>query len=198
MELTGHEKPLEQYSKSELMQIARRYTVYHRDSVRGNPSADYTKLSKSELIKYIKSDTDYIVSKSNSRVEMLKQKIVGVTDPEEIMLEIINIFDDTEIIPDVGMFCTFIYNAKTVRNRSNERVVPSTNKVFYDQHPLIQVLGVYQWGFRGFNYHWRSAGEEIHNYTWNEVAGQLHVIRGYEMPYMRTVDYAELKRYSVI
>ena len=71
MEFTGHEKPLEQYSKSELMRIAKRYTVYHKDNVRGKFSADYDKLSKSQLIKYIKDDTDYVVSKSNSRVEFV-------------------------------------------------------------------------------------------------------------------------------
>jgi len=137
-------------------------------------------------------------SKGNSRVAVLKERIKTLIDPEDIMLEITDVFKDLEIIPDVGMYCTFIYNAKGVRNRSKENVVPSTGKIYYDQHPLVQVLSVQRWGFRAFNYHWVSRGEEIHNYTWDEVAGQLHVIKPNEMSFMRTVDYAKLRRYQTI
>ena len=77
-------------------------------------------------------------------------------------------------------------------------VVPPPNKIYYDQHPLVQVISVQRWGFSAFNYHWVGRGDEIHNYTWNEVAGQLHVINDKEMPFMRTVDYMKLKRYQTI
>lgn len=198
MELTGHEKPLEQYSKLELIQIAKRYTVYYRTEGGKGSISDYDSLTKEQLIRYISTDNDYIRSKSNSRIDLLKTRIKGMVDPEDIMTEIVDIFKDLEIVPDVGMYCTFIYNAKTVRNRSRESVVPSTNKIYYDQHPLVKVVNVQRWGFTAFNYHWVGSGEEIHNYTWDEVAGQLHVIKENEMPFMRTVDYAKLKRYQTI
>ena len=46
-------------------------------------------------------------------------------DQEEMMLEIMELLSDTVTpIPDVGMLCTFVYNAKT----------PG---ISYDQHPLV-------------------------------------------------------------
>jgi hypothetical protein len=198
MELTGHEKPLEQYSKLELIQIAKRYTVYYRSESGKGLISNYDRLTKEQLVRYISDDNDYIRSKSNSRIDLLKARIKGIVDPEDIMTEIVDIFKDLEVVPNVGMYCTFIYNAKTVRNRSRENVVPPPNKIYYDQHPLVQVISVQRWGFSAFNYHWVGRGDEIHNYTWNEVAGQLHVINDKEMPFMRTVDYMKLKRYQTI
>ena len=198
MELTGHEKPLEQYSKLELIQIAKRYTVYYRSESGKSLISNYDRLTKEQLVRYISDDNDYIRSKSNSRIDLLKARIKGIVDPEDIMTEIVDIFKDLEVVPNVGMYCTFIYNAKTVRNRSRENVVPPPNKIYYDQHPLVQVISVQRWGFSAFNYHWVGRGDEIHNYTWNEVAGQLHVINDKEMPFMRTVDYMKLKRYQTI
>ena len=32
MELTGYEKPLEQYTKSELVEISKTYTIYYKTS----------------------------------------------------------------------------------------------------------------------------------------------------------------------
>ena len=198
MELTGHEKPLAQYSKSELVQIARRYTVYYQ--VEGKPGSigNYDRLTKDQLIEYISNDRDYIRSKSTSRIDLLKARIKGMTDPEDIMVEIVDIFKDVEMIPEIGGYYTFIYNAKTVRNRSRESVVPPIDKIYYDQHPLIQVISIQKWGFTAINFHWLGLGQPVHNYTWEEVAGQLHIIRTDEMPYMRRVQYVELKRYQTI
>ena len=70
-------------------------------------------------------------------------------DPEEMMLEIMDVLKDTvEPIPEVGKFYTFVYNAKTP-NKS------------YDQHPLIACVDLFSWGFRGLNFHW----ERYRNYT---------------------------------
>lgn len=198
MELTGHEKPLNQYSKSELIQIAKRYTVYYQSASGKGSISDYDSLTKEQLVRYISIDNDYIRSKSNSRIDLLKVRIKGMVDPEDIMVEILDIFKDVEIIPDVGMYYTFVYNAKTIRDRSRENVVPSIERIYYDQHPLIQVVSVQKWGFTAINFHWLGIGEPVHNYTWNEVAGQLHTIRTDEIPFMRKVPYMEMKRYQTI
>jgi len=80
---------------------------------------------------------------------------------------------DTQPIPDVGDYYTFIYNAKT----------PG---IEYDQHPLIACLEIYKWGFKGLNYHWG----QVRNYTWEEVPGFLHVVRNSELQDLRDIGYA--------
>ena len=53
------------------------------------------------------------IKKSSSRVNELKRKVKGLTDPDSIMMEILSIFRETEFIPDVGKYYTFVYIAKT-------------------------------------------------------------------------------------
>ena len=53
------------------------------------------------------------VKSSSSRVLQLKKRITGLTDPESIMLEIMDVFNESEFIPDVGKYYTFIYIPKT-------------------------------------------------------------------------------------
>ena len=107
------------------------------------------------------------------RTEELQEKIEGVNDPESLMLEIISTFRETEIIPDVGKYYTFIY-------------IPKTRDLKFDNFPLIACIDVFQWGFRGVNFHWN----DYRNYTWQEVAGMLHVVENDEIDYMRSIPYA--------
>ena len=81
-------------------------------------------------------------------------------DPEEMMMEIMEVLNDTVTpIPEVGQFYTFVYNAKTPN-------------ITYDQHPLIACTDLQSWGFKGLNFHWRQS----RNYTWEELAGQLYIV----------------------
>ena len=96
-------------------------------------------------------------------------------DPEEMMLEIMGALNDTVTpVPDVGNFYTFVYNAKT----------PGES---YDQHPLIACMGLFPWGFRGLNFHW----QKYRNYTWNELAGQLYIVRPNELDDLLAIPYAK-------
>tara|TARA_B100001113_G_C21117416_1_gene625956 strand:+ start:1374 stop:1811 length:438 start_codon:yes stop_codon:yes gene_type:complete len=96
-------------------------------------------------------------------------------DPEEMMLEIMSALNDTVTpIPDVGGLYTFVYNAKT----------PGKS---YDQHPLIACTSLEQWGFKGFNFHWRKS----RNYSWNELAGQLYIVQRNELDDLLAIPYAK-------
>ena len=65
----------------------------------------------------------------------------GTNDQEDMMLEIMDALKGTVApVPDVGQLCTFVYNAKTPN-------------ITYDQHPLVAVTDVFNWGFRGLNFH---------------------------------------------
>ena len=53
------------------------------------------------------------IKTSSPRVSELKRRVSGLTDSESIMMEIMDVFRDTEFIPDVGKYYTFIYIPKT-------------------------------------------------------------------------------------
>ena len=99
----------------------------------------------------------------------------GTNDQEEMMLEIMELLNDTVTpVPDVGTLCTFVYNAKT----------PG---VTYDQHPLVAVTELFQWGFRGLNFHW----QEYRQYTWEELAGQVYIVQREELNDLLSIPYAK-------
>ena len=113
------------------------------------------------------------IGKSSSRVNELKRKVKGLTDPDSIMREILSIFRETEFIPEVGKYYTFVYIAKAPN-------------IKFDIHPLIACIDIQKWGFRGLNFHWGT----VRNYTWQEVAGPLHIIKNNEIEYLRSLPYA--------
>ena len=115
--------------------------------------------------------------KTVNRIENLVSDIIDMGASDDMMLAITEVLTDTEIIPDVGKYYTFIYSPKTPRIR-------------YDQFPLIACVAVFQWGFKGINYHW---GGEFRNYTWNEVVGFLHVAYPLEMNDLRSIPYQNFK-----
>ena len=96
-------------------------------------------------------------------------------DPEEMMLEIMEVLNQTVTpIPEVGNFYTFVYNAKT----------PGET---YDQNPLIACTSLERWGFKGLNFHWRKS----RNYTWNELAGQLYIVQRNELDDLLSIPYGK-------
>ena len=111
------------------------------------------------------------------RVEELKRLVAeeNTTDPEEIMLIIMEVFNKTVTpIPDPGKFYTFVYNAKTPN-------------ITYDQHPLIACMELFPWGFRGLNFHW----QKYRNYTWEELAGQLYIVEWQELDELLSLQYGK-------
>ena len=110
------------------------------------------------------------------RVEELKRMVLdaNTSDPEEIMLIIMELFTIEEILPEVGKFYTFIYN-------------PKTPNITYDQHPLIACVDLFKWGFRGLNFHW----QQYRNYTWAEVAGKLHLVEFQELDELLALQYGK-------
>jgi hypothetical protein len=163
-------KALTDYTRDQLRQIAKTFGIPLRRIIE-------ERLNKSDLIEKIKENPDYQKQTQISRIEVLKNNIKGIRDPEDIMIEIISIFKDLEFIPTPGNYYTFIYKAKTP-------------KIKYDQHPLIAALEVKQWGFSGLNFHWQDVDpkQAVRNYTWNEVNGQLYTVYDDEIDYMKSVS----------
>ncbi len=69
----------------------------------------------------------------SNRIAPYKTEIQAMGNPEDRMLMITELLTDIQMIPDVGDYYTFIYNAKT--------------KGFeYDQHPLIACVDIQRVG----------------------------------------------------
>ena len=111
----------------------------------------------------------------SERTEELQEQIEELNDADDIMMNIMEVFTQTEVVPDAGNYYTFVYNAKT----------PGV----FDEFPLVAVTYVDRWGCRGLNFHWGTS----RNYTWNEIVGNLHIIQNDEIDYMRSLSYAKFK-----
>ena len=111
----------------------------------------------------------------SERTEELQKQIEGLNNADDIMMNIMEVFTQTELTPDAGNYYTFVYHAKT----------PGV----YDEFPLVAVTFVDRWGFQGLNFHWGTS----RNYTWLEIVGRLHVINNDEIDYMRSLSYANFK-----
>jgi len=124
---------------------------------------------------------DYLISDTN-RIENVVDDIINAGYPDDMMLELMDILGTKELVPRVGRYYTFIYSPKTPR-------------IEYDEFPLIACIGVFNWGFRGINYHWAArGGDPFRNYTWQELAsGDLHLVYPLELNDMRSIPYQKFR-----
>ena len=116
---------------------------------------------------------EYLEDQRN-RLEYTVDNIISLPDADDRMLAVTEILTETEVVPDVGKYYTFIYAPKTPRIR-------------YDQFPLIACVHIEKWGFRGYNFHWPA----FRNYTWEELAGQLYIVKQNELDDLLAIHYAK-------
>jgi len=114
--------------------------------------------------------------KEGNRLAPVLRDLIGTEDPEDLALDILDVLNEGGKVPTVGNYYVFIYN-------------PKTPNIQYDQHPLVAVLAVFEWGFRGLNYHWG----EVRQYTWNEIAGGLYMVSDLELRSLRTIPFARFR-----
>jgi len=121
---------------------------------------------------------DQYVRKIPPRMAELRKKIKksGSNDPEDLMIEIMEVLKEEVLYPEPGKFYTFLY-------------IPKTPEIEYDQHPLIACTSLEKWGFRGMNFHWRKSRQ----YIWEGVSGKLHVIKYDELDEMLSIPYAKFR-----
>jgi hypothetical protein len=119
-----------------------------------------------------KNPTD---DKSN-RVRSIIDNITGKENPDDIMLMLLEKITESGKIPSVGKYYVFVYS-------------PKTPNIQYDQNPFVAVTDVFQWGFKGINFHWG----EMRQYTWDEVAGSLYEIYSDEVSDVRELLFANIR-----
>tara|TARA_B100000945_G_C20184754_1_gene504046 strand:+ start:173 stop:520 length:348 start_codon:yes stop_codon:yes gene_type:complete len=110
------------------------------------------------------------------RISSIKNNMLGIESPDDLMLKIIEVLPETGKIPEAGNYYTFVYK-------------PKTPGVKYDEFPLVAVTDVFQWGFKGLNFHWGQARQ----YTWNEVVGQLYMATNEEIESLRGIPYGKIR-----
>ena len=118
------------------------------------------------------------VGTGTARTKELQRKIAEseITDPEDLMILIMEVFKEEVLYPEPGKFYTFVYT-------------PKTPDIEYDQHPLIACTSLERWGFKGINFHWRQGRQ----YTWEEIPGKLHVVKYNELDELLAIPYAKFR-----
>jgi hypothetical protein len=118
------------------------------------------------------TDTDSNVN----RVRNILDNLIGNEDPDDLMLELLNVIQESGKIAKSGKYYIFVYN-------------PKTSNIRYDQNPLVAVTDVFQWGFRGVNFHWG----QVRQYTWNEVPGSLYEVYASEIKDLQEIPFANFR-----
>jgi hypothetical protein len=111
-----------------------------------------------------------------NRISPLVKKLIGTENSDDLMIELMDILSESKEPPKVGKFYIFVYNAKTTGIR-------------YDQNPLVAVTNVFNWGFKGLNYHWG----ESRQYTWDEIAGGMYEVYNTEIEDLRRLPFSNIR-----
>ena len=190
MALTGYEKPLDEYSRDELIEIAEFHTIYYTTASGKGSTGGYKRLKREQLISIIKNDRDYIRANPKAprridgkiltnRFSDFKKSLNGTEKPDRLMNEIMSILSGTEsAYPLQGRYYTYIYYAKTP-------------KILYDQHPLILAGDMLPKGFLGFNYHLGKI-RQYNTEDGDRLVSGLYELSQQEFATLRSVPYRKL------
>ena len=110
---------------------------------------------------------------NSNRIRGVVDSIIGTEDPDDLMVRLLEAVQGSyTVVPSIGKYYIFNYLAKTPL-------------IQYDQNPLVAVMEVYSWGFKGFNYHWN----QVRQYTWEEVSGNFYEIYPDELADAREIPF---------
>lgn len=190
MALTGYEKPLKDYTKDQLIEIAEFHSIYYRTASGQGKIGGYKRLTKEQLINIIKNDSDYISANPKkprridgkgltNRFKDFKESLLGIESPEELMDEILSRLSGSKsMYPTTGRYYTYIYYAVTP-------------KIIYDRHPLIMAGDILPKGFLGFNYHLNKI-RQYNLVDGDRLVTGLYELSQQEFETLRSVPYRKL------
>lgn len=103
--------------------------------------------------------------KATNRVKPIMDNLIGTENAEDIMDDLIMVLRDTQtMIPVVGKVYVFTYFA-------------AKPELLTDRYPIIEVTGVYQWGYSGVNLHI----QEPRNYNYNRRPTPMFMLKPNEV-----------------
>ena len=109
-----------------------------------------------------------------SRIDPIMKNLIGTESPDDLATEVLGVLTEGSNVPELVIF-TFLF------------IVQNTG-IAYDSHPLVAVTEVFQWGFKGLNYHWG----EMRQYTFPEVVGGLYKVDEMELRDLRTLPFVKI------
>ena len=103
--------------------------------------------------------------KPNNRIRPLLDELTGAEYAEDIMDDLIPLLSDTQTqAPLPGKVYVYVYFA-------------STPNILSDRYPIVQVKGVYDWGWTGMNLH---IGKQ-RNYNFGRNTTPLYMLKPNEV-----------------
>ena len=102
-------------------------------------------------------------------------RLIGIEDPDELMVEIEEVISDSVSAPQAGQFFMFSYS-------------PSSSGR-YDANPLVAVTDVYSWGFRGTNFH----HGEARSYSFSNVIGNTYRVYPEEITDLQALPFGRMR-----
>jgi len=117
-----------------------------------------------------------MAKKNKNRVQPLVTKLFGVEDSEVIMKELQTVLNDTKSdAPIPGKVYVFTYIAEKP-------------DFLTDMYPVVQVLGVYDWGWTGINLHIKKQ----RNYNFGRNVTPLYELKPREVQSALTLPLMQL------
>ena len=113
---------------------------------------------------------------NDNRIRSIVDSVIGTESADDLMVDLMGALTEGGKVPQVGRYYTFIYN-------------PKTPNIPYDSNPLVGVTEIFDWGFRGINFHW----DDYRQYTWKEVAGQLYEVYDDELTDLEQIPFANFR-----
>lgn len=122
----------------------------------------------------IKNPTD--TDTNQNRVRLILDNLIGTENPDDLMLELLDVLQESPKVPQPGKYYIFVYR-------------PKTPNIQYDQNPFVAVTDVLQWGFKGINFHWA----EMRQYTWDEIPGGIYEVYPTEIKDLQDIPFGNIR-----
>ena len=113
---------------------------------------------------------------NENRIRSIVDSVIGTESADDLMINLMDALTEGGKIPEVGKYYTFVYRPKTPNLR-------------YDEYPLVAVTGVFDWGFKGINFHWGQSRQ----YTFPEIVGGLYNITDEEITDARNLSFGKYR-----
>ena len=110
-----------------------------------------------------------------NRISPVLDRLIGIEDPDELMVEIQEVVNDTATAPQAGQFFDFSYQPT------------STCRV--DANPLVAGTDVYSWGFRGTNFH----HGEARSYSFSNIVGSTYRVYPEEITDLQALPFGKMR-----
>ncbi len=113
---------------------------------------------------------------NDNRIRSIVDSVIGTESADDLMINLMDTLTEGGKVPEVGKYYTFVYS-------------PKTPNISYDSNPLVAVTEVFEWGFKGINFHWGQS----RSYTFQEVVGQLYQVTNEELQDLNTIPFAKFR-----